>query len=111
MHPSERIDDIVSQETAEALGIHLDIVEAVNRFQWKTANEAHKLYKTIEITDLGVFKTSNSKVSTKRNTLEKKKRKYLDMLGGTSLTDRTMDSTLKKLGAVEDDIEFVKMKE
>lgn len=72
MYASERIDDKISKDTANELNLDFNLVDKVIRFQFKTANEATTLSSSIELTDLGTFKTPRTKLDRKLKTLYRK---------------------------------------
>ncbi len=110
MYSSERIDDQINKETAQELGIDINIIDIVSRFQFRTANEATQIATSIELTDLGVFKATKSKLTRKIATLEKKLRLKESIAASPSLTDKKKETADKICDSVRTNIEFLSIK-
>lgn len=110
MHPSQRIETRVIEELVEELGLPEEVIEAVHKFQWRTAHEASKLYNTVELTDLGVFSVSATRVTRKINTFEKIREGYQKKADDESLSDKTRETNTKKVESVSDNLNFLKSK-
>lgn len=110
MYPSERIDDLISKETATELGIGLSLVEMVTRFQFRTANEATHTCTSIELTDLGVFRATKSKLTRKISTFKRKYEIKEKLSQDTNLTDRKRQAAHKACLTITEDIAFLQKK-
>lgn len=110
MYPSERIDSIISKDCSEALGINLDLVEKVIRFQFKSANEATHNSTSIELTDLGVFKATKPKLNRKFKTITRKLEFVTRQSLDPTLTDRKRRAALLTLSTIEGNLDFVASK-
>jgi len=110
MYPSQRIESRIIEELVEELGLPEATIEAVRKFQGKTANEATKLFNTIELTDLGVFCVSASRVSKKITTLEKIKNQYQKKVDDTTLSDKVRETNVRKVQSMVDNLNFLNSK-
>lgn len=110
MYSSERIDDQISKDTALELGINLNLVEMVTRFQFRTANEATHTCTSIELTDLGVFKATKSKLTRKISTFKRKYEIKEKASKDPTLTDRKRQAASKACLTITEDIAFLQKK-
>lgn len=110
MYTSERIDDKINKECGEELGINPELVDKVIRFQFRTANEACSTSTSVELTDLGVFKATKTKLDRKLKTFNRKLEFKQKLSQDPNLSDRKRRATLLTCNTIEENIVYLENK-
>lgn len=101
---SKAVKDILIKRTAEELKLPEIWVERVVSHQFKSANKAALVHGQIEISGFGTFQISKTKLQRKLNKLLEIKEALEKKLPSKD------DSLLKKLEALEHEIQFLNKK-
>lgn len=105
----ERIEERIIKNTAEKLGLPINLVDRLNSFQWKIVLQATGIYSNIEITGLGRM---NTKPRVINNNIEINFSKIRNCEQKIQATDdpKTIIRIGKRIEEYKENIEFLKSK-
>lgn len=105
----ERIEGIIVPIVADQMDLTIDLVDKINRFQWKLVEDATRTCNRIEVTDFFTLKTEDYLVDKSIKRFEDIKKGYTKQLSSTEDEIKKAKLT-SRLRRVEEDIKFLRSK-